>query len=182
VLGIGLDMFLGRQYPYYASVGIPDYMTRRLEPQYIMVNAFRAIYEELYPFQAEGRTLLDMMLQRGKGQYFLKKVLPFAHDTLLFGYTKTQLDWCTGNEAQVYNFFIRENLLYETNWQKILRYVNDGPNSTGMPLESPGNIGSWLGLRILEAYLSRNPDLSLPQVLELTDAQQILQDARYKPR
>jgi len=182
VLGIGLDMFLGKNYPYYASVGIPDYMTRRLSPEYIVVNAFRAVYEELYPFAAEGRTLLGMMLQRGKAQYFLQQVLPFVPDTLQFGYTKAQLDWCTANEAMVYNFFIRENLVYETNWQKVLRYVNDGPNSTGMPQESPGNIGTWLGTRIIEAYVQQHPGLTLPQLLGVTDAQQILREAKYKPR
>ncbi len=181
-LGIGLDMFFGASYPHYASVGVPHYMTQRLLPASIPVHAFRAVYEEMYPFQAEGQNLLDMMIQRGKAQYFLDKVLPFMPDTLLLGYTKAQLDWCEANEAMVYNFFIRENLLYETNWQKILRYVNDGPTSTGMPGESPGNIGSWLGLQIVKAYMKRNPELSLPELMATNEAQKMLQEARYKPR
>jgi len=181
-IGIGLDMFFGASYPYYASVGVPQYMTQRLLPASIPVHAFRAVYEDLYPFRAEGQNLLDMMIQRGKAQYFLASVLPFIPDTLRLGYTKKQLDWCAENEAMIYNFFIRENLLYETNWQKILRYVNDGPTSTGMPDESPGNIGSWLGLQIVEAYMKRNPGLSLPELLAKDDAQKMLQEARYKPR
>lgn len=181
-LGIGLDMFLGSSYPYYASVGIPHYMAQRLLPASIPVHAFRALYEDLYPFEAEGRNLLDMIVQRGKAQYFMSKTLPFIPDTLLLGYTKDQLEWCAANEAMIYNFFIRENLLYETNWQKILRYVNDGPTSTGMPIESPGNIGSWMGLQIVHAYMKRHPDVSLPELLETNDGQKILQEARYKPR
>jgi hypothetical protein len=182
-LGIGLDMFFGANYPYYASVGVPHYMTQRLLPASIPVHAFRAIYEELYPFTAEGQTLLDMMIQRGKAQYFLSQVLPFIPDTLQLGYTKAQLTWCEENEAMIYNFFIRENLLYETNWQKILRYVNDGPTSTGMPSESPGNIGSWLGLQIIKAYMKRHPEKSLTDLLATTDdGQKTLQAAKYKPR
>ncbi len=181
-LGIGLDMFLGASYPYYVSVGVPHYMSQRLLPASIPVHAFRAVYEDLYPFQAEGKHLLDMIIQRGKAQYFLKNTLPFIPDTLLLGYTKAQLDWCADNEALIYNFFIQSNLLYETNWQKTLRYVNDGPTSTGMPAESPGNIGSWLGLQIVNAYMKRHPELSLQELLAMDDAQKMLQEARYKPR
>src|SRR5690606_36068066 len=86
-LGIGLDMFFGENYPFYVSVGIPQYMTQRLLPASIPAHAFRAIYEDLVPFTAEEKTLLDMMIQRGKAQYFLSKVIPFVPDTIRFGYT-----------------------------------------------------------------------------------------------
>jgi hypothetical protein len=184
LVGIGLDMYLGANYPFYRSVGIPDYISRRFSEPYIAPNVFQAIYRDWYPFVAEGRTLLDMMLQRGKEQYFLKKILPFVADSVRIGYTKPQLAWCEENEAGIYNFFVKDNLLYETNWQKILRYVNDGPNSVGMPPESPGNIGSWLGLKIIEAYMRENPQTTLPELLKMNtqDAQQILYKSKYKPR
>jgi len=182
VLGIGLDMYLGPQYPHYLSVGIPDYMTHKLQPQYACVYAMSAIYFDMHPFEKEGRNLLDMMIQRGKQQYFLHKVLPFADDTLRFGYTKKQMDWCDQNEALVYNFFIKDNLLYETNWQKVIRYVSDGPNSTGMPAESPGDIGAWLGYRIVQAYMEQHPEKTMPELFAFADAQKILQESKYKPK
>jgi hypothetical protein len=182
VLGIGLDMYLGPQYPHYLSVGIPEYMTRKLQPQYACVYAMSAVYFNAHPFEKEGRNLLDMMVQRGKQQYFLEKVLPFTDDTLRFGYTKKQLDWCEDNEALVYNFFIKDNLLYETNWQRVIRYVSDGPNSTGMPPESPGDIGAWLGYRIVKAYMEQNPGKTMQELFAFGNAQQILQQSKYKPK
>ncbi len=182
LLGIGLDMFLGEQYPYYASVGIPQYMSRRLRPEYMNVNVFRAIYEDMHPFEAEGQKLIDMMVQKGKEQYFLKKILPFEKDEILFGFTPEQMTWCNKNEVDIYNFFIKENLLYESNWQKVLRYVNDAPNSSGMPAESPGNIGSWLGYRIVSAYMQQHPKTRLDELLSMNDAQKMLVEAKYKPR
>ena len=137
IVGIGLDMFLGEGYPYYKSVGIPDYMSRQLRPVAAPVFAFRAIYEDAHPFQPENKTLLDMMIQRGKEQYFLSKMLPFLPDATRFGFTDAQVAWCDKNEALIYNFFVKGEMLYEKNWGKILRYVQDGPTAAGMPSASP---------------------------------------------
>ena len=182
IVGVGLDMYLGEQYPFYAAVQIPDYVIRKCKPEYIPVNTFQAIYRDRIPFVPEGRSLLDMMIQRGKEQYFLNKMVPFKDDTVRLGYTKAQLEWCEDNEAMVYNFFVRDNLLYETNWQKILRYVSDGPSATGMPPESPGNIGTWLGYQIVKAYVKEHPDATLNEVLKESDAQAFLRSSKYKPK
>lgn len=182
-LCIGLDMFLGGNYPFYKSVGIPDYMANKLDRDYIPVAAFRAIYEERNPFQPDNSTLLDMMIQKGKEMYFINKVLPFIPEETKMGYTTAQLDWCKKNEAQVYNFFIQGKLLYDNTWQKVLRYVTDAPTSTGMPAESPGNIGSWIGFQIVKDYMKEHPQMTLPQLLvDKTDAQAFLQQSGYKPR
>lgn len=182
-LGIGLDMFLGAGYPFYKSVGLPDYTYTHLRPAYIPVAAFTVIYENMHPFVKEDRTLLDMMIQKGKEQYFLKNVVPYAADTTRLGYTEKQLQWCKDNEAQIYNFFVHDNLFYEKEFERVLRYVMDGPNSTGMPPQSPGNIGSWLGLQIVDAYMKEHPQTTLPMLLDQNiDPLKFLQESKYKPR
>lgn len=182
IIGIGLDMFLGQSYPFYSSVGIPEYMGNKLESNYISVAVFKAVYQNQTPFVPEGKDLLDMMIQKGKELYFLDKVLPFKADALKIGYTEKQMEWCTKNEALVYNFFIHENFLYEKNWQKILRYVTDGPTSAGIP-DSPGNIGSWIGWQIVRAYMNEHPEMTLPELInDKTEARVFLQQSKYKPK
>jgi hypothetical protein len=181
IVGIGLDMYLGENYPFYAAVQIPDYVAKKCRPEFIPVNVFQAIHRDRHPFKTENKTLLDMMLQRGKEQYFLSKVIPFVNEETRFGFTRQQLEWCNEKEEDVYNFFVRDNLLYETNWQKILRYVNDGPSSVGMMPESPGNVGSWLGYRIIQSYVQKHPGMELEEVLQDKDPQRVLQEAKYKP-
>lgn len=183
ILGIGLDMFLGQGYPFYRSVGIPEYMNRKLNRAYLPVAAFRAIHQNHIPFQPEDKNLLEMMIQRGKEMYFIDKVLPDIPKATKLAYTEEQLKWCEENEGLVYNFFVRENLLYDKDWQKILRYVNDGPTSAGMPPQSPGNIGTWVGWQIVDAYAKQHPNLSLQQMMEThMEAQVFLQKSKYKPR
>lgn len=181
-LGIGLDMFLGRNFEPYARIQIPEYATVRFTPENIPVWAARAVYNSKYPWNPENQNLLELMIQRGKEIYFLEKVLPGLKPELLLGFTPEQLKWCSENEALIYNFFYQSktSLLFEKDMQKIMRYVTDGPTTGGMPAESPGNTGSYIGWRIVRSYAERT-NSTMHQVLQATDARHILQAAQYKP-
>ncbi len=182
-IGIGLDMFLGSDYPFYRSVGIPEYFSRQLTQEYIPVAVMRTVYRQTNPFEVDGKPLLNMMIQSGKEMYFLSKVLPFVDEHTLLAYSPEQLDWCKANEAMVYDFFVKQELLYENNLQKVVRYVMDGPSATGMPGESPGNIGAWTGLRIVQAYMKQHPEMSLKELMEAPiDPQRFLLESKYKPK
>lgn len=181
-VGIGLDMYLGKQYPFYASVQIPQYQIERCEREYIPVNAAKAIYEDMNEFNAEGKTLLDLMIIKGKEQLFLEYTMPDKKEELLIGYTPAQLKWCKDNEGMIWSYFAKQKLLYSTHWQQILRYVNDGPTSTGMPPESPGNIGTFIGWQIVRKYLEEHPEKKWTDLLaDKTDSQILLREAAYKP-
>jgi len=180
MLGIGLDMFLGRDFAPYEMIGIPYFRTIRHTRENIPVAAAKALYESRYPPVYEDKNLLALMVQQGKELYFMKKVLPDTPDSLMLGYTAAQMQWCKDNEQLIYNFFIKEQFLYQTNQQKIMRYVTDGPSSAGMPGESPGNTGGYIGLRIIEEYAAAT-HASVGEILKAPDAQKILQEAKYKP-
>lgn len=183
LLGICLDMFLDTAYPYYKSVGVPAYLNVQLTSKYIPVAVFKNLYRNEHPFVPDNRTLLDMMIQRGKEAYYVQKVLPFVPAETRLGFTEKQLKWCEENEGGIYNFFVKQNYLYETNWQTILRYVMEGPNAAGMSAESPGEVGTWMGLQIVKAYMNEHPKKTLQQLItENTDAQRMLQESKYKPK
>lgn len=183
IVGVALDMFLGADYPYYNSVGVPQYMEVKLSEEYIPVAVFQAIYREFHPFTVDQKTLLDLMIQSGKEMYYTKKVLPFVDERYVLGYTAEQMQWCIENEAMIYNFFVQQKLLYDNTMQKVIRYVMDGPSATGMPDQSPGSVGSFIGLKIVEAYMKKHTELSLQDLLTSdVTAQQMLQESKYKPK
>ena len=165
-LGIGLDMHLGKDYPYYASVQLPEYQIEHCEKEYIPINASKVIYENIFPFEPDGKNLLELMLMKGKQQLFMEYTLPTTNEELLMGYTTKQLEWCKDNEAMIWNYFSAQKLLYSTNWQDVMRYVNEGPNSTGMPPESPGNIGTWIGWQIIRKYMNEHPEKTMVDILK----------------
>lgn len=182
ILGIGLDMFLGENYPFYLQVSdpYPQYMLHQFAPAYIVPDCFKAIQQQMFPPAQEG-TLLDMMVQAGKQLYFLDAVLPDAPDSVKIGFTQKQLDWCKQNERMIWQYFIQNNLLYVRDMQQVMHYVGPGPSTQGMPREAPGNIGSWVGWQIVRKYMNDHPQISLPQLMQMHDAQQLLTDARYRP-
>ncbi len=187
-LCIGLDMFLGDEFPHYDVIGVHDYMKPHIRRSFIPVSVFGAIYSGAFPFVTEEATLLDLMVQKGKEQYFLHKILPEVPDSVLFGFRQNQVEWCNNNEALIYNFFIAQNLLYNKSAKDIMPYITDGPFARGLEPVSkpdkttPGNIGTWLGYKIVAAYMQQNPKVTLKELLRETDAPTILRKAKYKPR
>ncbi len=188
-LCIGLDMFLGDDFKHYRSIGVHEYMNAHLRQSYIPVSVFGAIYKGMHPLKMAEKNLLDLMIQKGKEQYFLHKLLPYLPDSTLFGYKQKQIDWCNSNEALVYNFFIQNQLIYSKEAQNIMPYITDGPFARGLEPVSvvekstPGSIGVWLGYKIVTAYMANNKTVTLKQ---LTDqqiaAEKFLEMAKYKPR
>ncbi len=184
-----LDMFLGEQFQYYRSVGVPDYMGPHLRKEYIPVSLFNAVYLSEHPFKPDDRTLLDLMIQRGKEQYFLHKIMPTTPDSVLFGFTKNQVEWCNKSESQLYNFFIQQSLLFNKSELAIMPYVVDGPFAKGIgaPTDpgrpTPGNIGTFVGYKIVSAYMANNPKVTLKELLEQqVEPARFLDAANYKPR
>ncbi len=184
VVGVGLDMYLGKNFPHYKSLPEPinDYELHLREANRIQVDMARSVFQSKYPFEYEGKSLLDMMLYKGKELYFVEEVCRKKTDDIIVGYEKEKLNWCNENEEGIYFFFVKHKLLYTKVWQDIMPYVNDGPSTAGMPIESPGNIGSWLGWQIVRKYMKKHSDLPLHALMTLKlPAQQFLQDAKYKP-
>ena len=50
-----------------------------------------------------------------------------------------------------------------------------------MPEASPGNIGQWVGLRIVQKYASLHPDYSPQQIMQTPD-RLIFDESKYKPK
>jgi hypothetical protein len=67
VLVIGLDMFLGRDYEPYRAVGLPVYVTARMEKENILPECARQIAFSLVPAGNAPVSLLDHMVRERKG-------------------------------------------------------------------------------------------------------------------
>jgi uncharacterized protein YjaZ len=50
-----------------------------------------------------------------------------------------------------------------------------------MTESSPGNIGQWIGWRIVQKFAAQNEKLTLQKVLA-TPARKIFEESKYKPR
>jgi len=187
-IGIGLDMFLGKNgdkfYPALRQ-SIPHYISRRFSPEYISPRVIETfIREDIFPENDDDRSLLSKMIYNGKVLYFMDAVMPEIADTIKIGYTTEQLRWCRGYESGIWAYFLENELLFETDYMKIQKYLAEAPFTPGIGENSSSapKLGVWTGWQIVRKYMEKNPDISLRQLMQERDAQKILSSSKYKPR
>ena len=183
-IGIGLDMFLGPAFDYKRVDGtnplFADYLSIAYQPEFLPKKLVESLLEDRMDPPAKN-DFLHLMIWEGKKLYAMDKILSFLPDRMIAEYTEEQLNWCKQNEAEMWNFFFKENLFYETDIKKFNKLVSPSPSSPGMPVEAPGRTGSYMGWQIIKEYMRRYPQTSLKELLAISDAQSILDDSKYKP-
>ena len=185
-IGVGLDMFLGENYPYRRYV--PDnpsfsaYLTRAFNQQHLTKKVMETVVDDIVGLPA-GSKLLDEMVNNGKKMYILDLLLPTTPDTIKWEYTPAQLDWCRQNELQLWTYIIDEELLYSGNSKKFRKLIAPSPSGpSNIPSQAPGRTGNWLGYKIIKNYMVRQPNTTLHELIAQKDAQLILDKSRYRPR
>ena len=181
VIGIGLEMFLGKNYDHYKKLQhkYPIYMHQQFQKEYISSVALKGWLQLEFP--SPNNSFLSQMIHAGRIQYILSKILPNNNDSIIMGYSESQIQWCENNEMSIWNFFIEEDLLYSTKYEDIVKYLNPAPYSKGMPQDSPGQVAVWVGWQIVKAYMNRFPNSSLQDLMTINDAQYLLKKSKYKP-
>ena len=184
-IGIGLDMFLGSSFPYTvmanSNPAFSAYLSRTFTREHIARKVMDVVLSDRLG-QPSGNRLLDHMVHNGKKLYMLEKVLPTTPDSILLEYTSEQTEWMHASELEMWAFFLDEDLLYETNMMKMNKYINQSPNSPGMPAEAPGRTANYMGWQIVRAYMDRYPNTTFDELIAISDAQQLMDNSRYRPK
>jgi hypothetical protein len=181
LLCLSTDKYLGPSSIFYKTEQVPQYILRRFRPEYMLPNCIEVLATGNFEFSHSGKKLLDAMIYNGKVMYFKQKLLAASPDSLITGFREKDLGWCNENEPEIWKFFIEHKLLFSIDPLEYSKYVSEGPSTSGMPPEAPGNIGSWVGWRIVSRYMEKNPDATLKQLMNEQDAQKILTNSKYKP-
>jgi uncharacterized protein YjaZ len=92
------------------------------------------------------------------------------------------MKWCETYEARVWSHMVDQKLLYTTEYMVINKWVNQAPFVAGIPKDSPGRLGQWVGWQIVRKYMKENPQVTLRQLMTDQNTQQILALSRYKPK
>jgi hypothetical protein len=183
-LGIGLHLHLGKNFSLYKSQEgqeqYPDYLSNTFDVAHIPVNCMRNIIDDLFPDRTNGKPLIEQMVEKGKRMYLLTKFLPNTPEYICFGYTEKQLKDSYTNEAVIWDFFLNNDLLNNSEQNIIKNYIGESPKTQELGEGSPGNIGTFSGMQIVKKYLEKFP--ATPEELMKTDAGEIYNKAKYKPR
>ena len=183
-IGISLDMFLGDSINYTVmaklDAGFSSYNARTFNRDHLTKKAVDALLDDLLP-PARQPEFIYHLLREGKKYYASDKLLSFISDTVIWEYTPDQWQWTQDNEWNIYSFLISNDLIYSTQRSKYSKLIKPAPHTMDMPPEAPGRVAIYIGYKIVEEYMRRHPDTSMPALFNL-DANVLFQAAKYKPK
>lgn len=180
LLLISLDVYLGKNHKFYSD--FPKYIKENNTKEHLIVDVAEAIIGKKTPF-SNNRTFVGKMIHEGKKIALLDWYLPAVSEKEKLGYAQEKLDWAVENEAQIWAYFIEEQLLFSTDTNLNKRFLESAPFSKFYREQddlSPGKIGVWMGWNIVQSYLKHN-EVSLQEFLKL-DETTIFDKSKYKPK
>ncbi len=181
IIGISLDKYLGADCEFYSYLQTPMYMRKNYEAKYIAEDIVLAYGLTEFPFRPKTENLVSHMIYQGKIRYFAEAVMPNKSEAEIMKYTPEQQKWCEENEVQMWGFIIEQKHLFTSHYRTIVKYINDGPFTPGMPREAPAKTGIWLGLQIVKSYMNQHKEVTLKQLMEMDDYGKILRESGYQP-
>ncbi|MBS1651016.1 MAG: hypothetical protein JSU07_03310 [Bacteroidetes bacterium] len=177
----GLDMYLGDTAVFYKMLQLPAYQTRCMNENYVLPDLVRGWMLTEFDNLSPVNNLLNHTIFYGKIYYCVKALLPYYPDSLIFSYTKKQLDYCSKFEKNIWNFFTEKNKLYENDLKFTQEVTGDGPFCRAISKECPPRIAMYVGYKIIKSYFNNNKNATLQNLMQETDAQKILSKSKYRP-
>lgn len=179
-IGIGSDFYLGADFAPYHSITY-EYMLYNMRPESVSVDLVSALLFYYFRFDSKQNRLIDNMIHRGKVLYLLSVFMPGKEQKEIIGYSDSQWNWSVKNEKEIWKTIISQKALFSSDELVIRQYLNDAPFTTPISQESPGRLGAWVGMRIVESYMNHHRKITLQQLMQTNDYQSILEKSEYNP-
>ena len=179
---ICLDMYLGKDYKHYGQAGMPKYIAARCDKKYMATDCFsKALVYRHLPDKTLV-TLLDNMVDAGKKMFFTQTMFPNTPPEVILCYSKEQYQWAVEHESAIWHTLIEKNMVYNNSEDIIRRMIDETPFTRDFGNDSPGRLGVFIGFQIVQSYMKAHPEITLGELLRMTDSQKILKESGYKPK
>lgn len=179
---VSLDYFLGpgakfrpKMYEYL----LRQYTKDNIVPSSMMIYGISDRYNKS---DANDKTVLADMVAYGKAYYFAKHMLPCVPDSIFIWYTQEEIKGARSNQDLIWARFIEDKVLYSTSHMVKQKYLGERPKTIEVGEKCPGRIAQWVGWQIVNSYADSHSETTLPQIMEVRDAQKLFKESRYRPQ
>lgn len=182
MLFIDITGFMGENNKDYK--GIEQYFQKSMNPQNIVPKVSEAFAMNIVPRNGDHLKFLDVMVYYGKLMTLQDAFLPKFPDYLKINYTPQQYEWAKANEANIWNYFVENNLVFSDDTRLAERFINPAPFSkfyTEVDNDSSPQIGIFSGWQICRKFFQENPKTDLKTFLAM-NPQDIFNQSHYKPK
>ena len=182
LLFIDITGFMGENNPNYK--GLEQYFQVSMNPQNIVPKVSGIMAENFVEPNTDHQKFIDEIIYNGKIMTLQDAFLPDFPDYLKINYTQKQFNWAKENEANIWNFFVENNLVFSDDIRLNERFIKPAPFSkfyTEIDNESSPQVGIFAGWQICKKFFKEKPNVKLNDFLKM-NAQEIFNQSNYKPK
>lgn len=166
---IGLESYLPRDNDVLDKIPknqLYEWQRERMDKEF-MPRDLAMNWVQVHLFEEIDKKLAEHIVQAGKILYVLNAAFPEAEPRYILRYSEEDLTWALNHEQMVWDYLVKEQLLFKNNRRDKANFLNAGPKTVGLPEEAPDRLGQFLGYRMVKKYMHQNKALSLPELLQL---------------
>ena len=178
ILGISLDKYLGEEFPLYRQY-YSDYQIHTMRRDRIVPEALFFYLMAEYPVPGwPDATVRDYVFHVGKLHWIVSDLLDFSmeQESPFDGQT---MAWCKKHETDIRDWVRENNLLAEKDSAVVRMMLVQSPATPALGKDAPGQLGVWLGCRIMESYMEKHPGLTVAELLNMQDYEKMLKESGY---
>ena len=179
LLSFSIDKYMGSDYPPYINFVNSYHQRKSMTPERMIKDGLSGWLKSEYPYKGNDNVLLERMIYEGKIIYMLIKTGYDYNFKNITSTTEDEYKWFLGYESTLWTTIIERKHLFTPDIATTLRYFQPYP-STFISEDAPGNLGNFIGYRIVERYMKQTKS-TCEELMNNNDAQDILQKSKYKP-
>lgn len=184
VIGIALDCYLGPKNKItkqLAPDAFPNYKKLNMDEKYLIADAMKGWVAWKFRQEYEKKDMLSELIFYGKLMYLSEALTPDTPDSIMMSWSTSQYEWALAHEYNTWKNIANEKVMYSMRGAEINKWFADGPftGATGIPQDSPPQLGVWVGWNIIRQYMMAHPEVSLANLMSDRDYLKLLAD--YRP-
>lgn len=167
----------------YIGVGLQTTNTQVDELLKIPFYCAQNLVDDYLSKKQQEKNLLYQMIASGKRQFILNTICLNTPDTLLWNYSSLQLKTIKEQESEIWQYLKEQQILMSNERIDFLNILGEAKNNSLLGAPLPGNIGKYIGYRIVESYMRKQAKESWDDIRKLvtTPASEIYAGANYQP-